>query len=82
MSMGELRYAQSADSALAAGGTFPRIWIPSVRERDLRQLLLYRWHLVRMRARVKNQLQHIALFLISRMLCNPLQDSSRHSIFQ
>ncbi len=40
-----------------------------VRERDLRQLLLHRWHLVRMR--VKNQLQHITLFLISRMVCNP-----------
>jgi transposase len=40
---------------------FPRIWIPTVEERDLRQLLLHRWHLVRMRARIKNQLQHIAL---------------------
>jgi transposase len=40
---------------------FPRIWIPSVAERDLRQLLLHRWHLVRMRGRIKNQLQHIAL---------------------
>ncbi|MGC2742903.1 MAG: transposase, partial [Candidatus Angelobacter sp.] len=40
---------------------FPRIWIPSVEERNLRQLLLHRWHLVRMRARIKNQLQHIAL---------------------
>jgi transposase len=40
---------------------FPRIWVPTVEERDLRQLLLHRWHLVRMRARIKNQLQHIAL---------------------
>jgi transposase len=40
---------------------FPRIWIPSVEERDLRQLLLHRWHLVRMRSRIKSQLQHIAL---------------------
>lgn len=42
-------------------GRFPRIWVPSVEERDLRQLLLHRHHLVRMRTRVKNQLQHIAL---------------------
>ena len=40
---------------------FPRIWVPTVEERDQRQLLLHRWHLVRMRARIKNQLQHIAL---------------------
>ena len=40
---------------------FPRIWVPTVAERDLRQLLMHRQHLVRTRARVKNQLQHIAL---------------------
>jgi transposase len=40
---------------------FPRIWVPTVGERDLRQLLMHRQHLVRMRARIKNQLQHIAL---------------------
>jgi transposase len=40
---------------------FPRIWVPSVAERDLRQLLIHRQHLVRMRTRIKNQLQHIAL---------------------
>ena len=40
---------------------FPRIWVPTVAERDLRQLLLHREHLVRMRRQVKNQLQHIAL---------------------
>jgi transposase len=40
---------------------FPKIWVPTVRERDLRQLLMHRQHLVRMRARIKNQLQHIAL---------------------
>jgi len=40
---------------------FPRIWMPTVAERDLRQLLIHRRHLVRMRARIKNQLQHIAL---------------------
>lgn len=42
-------------------GRFPRIWVPSVEERDLRQLLIHRHHLVRMRTRVKNQLQHMAL---------------------
>jgi len=40
---------------------FPRIWVPTVEERDLRQLLIHRQHLVRMRARIKCQLQHIAL---------------------
>ena len=40
---------------------FPKIWVPSVAERDLRQLLIHRHHLVRMRARIKNQLQHMAL---------------------
>src|SRR5713101_8080084 len=39
----------------------PRIWVPTVEERDLRQLLMHRQQLVRMRTRVKNQLQHIAL---------------------
>ena len=42
-------------------GRFPKVWIPTVAERDLRQLLMHRHHLVRMRTRVKNQLQHIAL---------------------
>lgn len=40
---------------------FPRIWVPTMAERDLRQLLMHRQHMVRMRTRVKNQLQHIAL---------------------
>lgn len=40
---------------------FPRIWVPTVAERDLRQLLMHRQHLVRIRTRIKNQLQHIAL---------------------
>lgn len=40
---------------------FPRIWVPSPPERDLRQLLLHRHKLVRMRTQVKNQLQHLAL---------------------
>jgi transposase len=46
---------------LMLGKRFPRIWVPTVAERDVRQLLIHRQHLVRMRTRVKNQLQHIAL---------------------
>ena len=40
---------------------FPKVWLPTMEERDLRQLLIHRHHLVRMRTRVKNQLQHIAM---------------------
>jgi transposase len=47
---------------LLAEGTFPELhWVPSLAERDLRQLLVHRDRLVRMRTQVKNQLQHIAL---------------------
>jgi len=42
-------------------GRFPRIWTPSVEERDQRQLLLHRHKLVEMRVRVKNELQHLAM---------------------
>jgi transposase len=42
-------------------GRFPRIWVPTVEERDARQLLLHRGKLVRMRTQVKNQLQALAL---------------------
>jgi transposase len=40
---------------------FPRLWIPSLEQRDLRQLLMHRHKLVGMRRQVKNQLQHLAL---------------------
>lgn len=40
---------------------FPRIWTPSLEQRDVRQLLLHRHKLVGMRRQVKNQLQHLAL---------------------
>jgi transposase len=46
---------------LLASGRFPRIWTSSPRERDLRQLLLHREKLVRMRTAVKNQLHALAL---------------------
>ena len=40
---------------------FPRIWVPSPDNRDLRQLLWHRHRLVQMRTRVMNQLQAIAM---------------------
>jgi transposase len=40
---------------------FPRLWTPSSQQRDLRQLLIHRHKLVRLRAQVKNELQHLAL---------------------
>jgi transposase len=40
---------------------FPRIWVPSGEEKDVRQLLLHRYKLVRLRAQVKNELQHLAM---------------------
>ncbi len=35
--------------------------MPSSEEKDLRQLLIHRYKLVRMRAQVKNGLQHLAM---------------------
>ena len=40
---------------------FPRIWIPSAENRDLRQLLWHRHRLVQMRTRIMNQLQALAM---------------------
>ena len=42
-------------------GRFPRIWVPSGDEKDVRQLLIHRHKLVRLRAQVKNELQHLAM---------------------
>jgi transposase len=42
-------------------GRFPRIWTPSSEQRDLRQLLIHRNKLVRLRAQAKNGLQHLAM---------------------
>jgi transposase len=39
---------------------FPRIWVPTVEQRDQRQLVLHRHRLVQTRTRAKNQLQAIA----------------------
>ena len=40
---------------------FPRIWLPSEEERDVRQPLMDRHHRMRRRTQVKNQLQALAL---------------------
>jgi transposase len=40
---------------------FPRIWIPSPAERDLRQLLWHRHKMVGLRTSVRNQLQALAM---------------------
>ena len=40
---------------------FPRMWVPSPENRDLRQLLWHRHRLVQMRTRVMNQLQAMAM---------------------
>jgi len=42
-------------------GRFPRLWVPSSEQRDLRQLLIHRDKLVQIRSRVKNGLQHLAM---------------------
>lgn len=39
---------------------FPRIWVPRLEERDVRQLLMHRHKQVQARTRVKNQLQALA----------------------
>ena len=54
---------------------FPRIWVPSLEERDLRQLLVHRMKQVRVRTQVKNQLQALAISPDGRVAANGLQDS-------
>jgi transposase len=46
---------------LLAEDRFPQIWVPSREQKDLRQLLIHRYKLVRIRAQVKNGLQHLAM---------------------
>src|SRR5271168_1865548 len=46
---------------LLAEDRFPEIWVPSREQKDLRQLLIHRHKLVRVRAQVKNGLQHLAM---------------------
>jgi transposase len=40
---------------------FPRLWVPTAAQRDMRQLLIHRHKLVEIRTRIKNGLQHLAL---------------------
>ena len=40
---------------------FPRVWISSLEDRDLQQLLWHRYRTVQMRTRILNQLQSIAM---------------------
>ena len=40
---------------------FPRVWVPSPENRDLRQRLWHRHRLVQMRTRIMNQLQAVAI---------------------
>jgi transposase len=42
-------------------GNFPRVWVPSPENRDLRQLLWHRHRLVQMRTRIMNQLQALVM---------------------
>jgi transposase len=46
---------------LLVRGDFPRIWLPSVEDRDMRVLIEHRHQLVQLRTRVKNGLQAVAL---------------------
>jgi transposase len=46
---------------LLASDRFPRIWLPTPAERELRQLVLHRAKVVQWRTRVKNQLQALAM---------------------
>ncbi len=46
---------------LLRSNRFPRIWVPSPVERDMRQLLRHRFQLVSFRTSVKNQLHALAL---------------------
>src|ERR1700686_2243567 len=46
---------------LLVEGRFPRIWTPSSEHKDMRQLLIHRYKLVRLRAQAKNGLQHLAM---------------------
>src|ERR1700730_11060110 len=41
---------------------FPRIWVPSWKNRDVRQLLWHRHRMVQARTRIMNQLQAVALW--------------------
>ena len=46
---------------LLSENRFPQIWMPTLEERDLRQLVLHRVKLVQMRTKVMNQLHALAM---------------------
>ena len=46
---------------LLLSNRFPRIWVPTAQERDLRQLLWHRHKLVRLRTMLANQLHFLAM---------------------
>jgi transposase len=46
---------------LPVENNFPRIWVPSQENRDLRQLLWHRHRRVQMRTRIMNRLQALAM---------------------
>ena len=46
---------------LLSEGRFPRIWMPGLAERDLRQLIVHRMRMVQWRTRIQNQLHAVAM---------------------
>jgi len=64
---------------LMINGRFPRLWVPSVQERDLRQLLKHRDKLVQMQTSVKNQLHYLAM---SQGVCRKRQLWSQQGLAQ
>jgi transposase len=56
---------------------FPRIWVPSPENRDLRQLLWHRHRLVQMRTRIMNQLQALAMNEGRRLKKKPWSEQGR-----
>jgi transposase len=64
---------------LMVEGRFPRLWVPSVEERDLRQLLKHRDKLVQRQTSVKNQLHYLAM---SQGVCRKRQLWSQQGMAQ
>jgi len=60
---------------LMLANRFPRIWVPTPTERDLRQLLWHRHKLVRMRTMLGNQLHFLAM---SQGLCRKKKLFTKH----
>jgi hypothetical protein len=59
---------------LLAENRFPRIWVPSREQKDLRQLLIHRHKLVRIRVQVTVSMAGETIFSFT-----PKTDSSRES---